>query len=151
MNKKIFAICVVLCAGLIIVGLAGCGKNDPVDTPENTEAPKAPEAIVDTVESGKPDSSSTPKTAVDPEALEDMLKSMQKNNPESTEKLVEMLANDAKPASLQTKCPVMDGAINKDIFVEYKGQKVYFCCPPCKEKFNAAPESYLSKLPQFNK
>ena len=26
----------------------------------------------------------------------------------------------------QTNCPVMDGAINKELFVEYKGEKVYF-------------------------
>ena len=51
----------------------------------------------------------------------------------------------------QTECPVMGGAINKDIFVEYQGQKVYFCCEPCKEKFTKAPEQYLAKLPQFKK
>ncbi len=49
----------------------------------------------------------------------------------------------------QTTCPVMGSPINKAIFVEYKGQKVYFCCPPCKEKFNAEPEKYIAKLPQF--
>ena len=50
----------------------------------------------------------------------------------------------------QTTCPVMGNAINKDIFVEYKGKKVYFCCPPCKEKFEEAPEEYIAKLPQFS-
>ena len=49
----------------------------------------------------------------------------------------------------QTTCPVMGGAINKDLFTEYKGKKVYFCCPGCKEKFEEAPEQYLAKLPQF--
>ncbi len=49
----------------------------------------------------------------------------------------------------QTTCPVMGSAINKAIFVEYKGKKVYFCCPPCKDKFNAEPEKYIAKLPQF--
>ena len=56
-----------------------------------------------------------------------------------------------KPVVEQTTCPVMDGPINKDIYVEYKGKKVYFCCPGCQEKFKAEPEKYLSKLPQFNK
>ncbi|MHC4998639.1 MAG: YHS domain-containing protein, partial [Planctomycetota bacterium] len=32
---------------------------------------------------------------------------------------------------------------------EYKGKKVYFCCPGCDEKFTADPEKYLGKLPQF--
>ena len=49
----------------------------------------------------------------------------------------------------QTNCPVMDGAINKELFVEYKGEKVYFCCPGCEELFNKDPEKYVHKLPQF--
>lgn len=50
----------------------------------------------------------------------------------------------------QTICPVMAGKpINKNVFVEYKGKKVYFCCPGCDGKFKANPEKYLSKLPQF--
>jgi len=49
----------------------------------------------------------------------------------------------------QTICPVMEGAINKDIYTEYKGKKVYFCCPGCKSKFEEEPEKYLAKLPQF--
>ena len=49
----------------------------------------------------------------------------------------------------QTKCPVMDSPINKALFVEYKGKKVYFCCPGCEDKFNAEPEKYVAKLPQF--
>jgi YHS domain-containing protein len=50
----------------------------------------------------------------------------------------------------QTTCPVMDGnPIDKNVFVEYKGKKVYFCCNECKAKFEANPEKYISKLPQF--
>jgi len=49
----------------------------------------------------------------------------------------------------QTTCPVMGGPINKDIYYEYKGKKVYFCCSDCLAKFKAEPEKYLSKLPQF--
>ncbi|MCE5187364.1 MAG: YHS domain-containing protein [Planctomycetaceae bacterium] len=51
----------------------------------------------------------------------------------------------------QTACPVMGGAINKEIFTEYQGKKVYFCCPACKPEFEKDPEKYLSKLPQFKK
>lgn len=49
----------------------------------------------------------------------------------------------------QTLCPVMGNPIDKNVFVEYEGKKVYFCCPGCIEKFQAEPEKYLSKLPQF--
>ena len=54
-----------------------------------------------------------------------------------------------KPATVQETCPVMGGPINPDIFVEYKGQKVYFCCKGCDQKFREDPEKYIAKLPQF--
>ena len=50
----------------------------------------------------------------------------------------------------QTTCPIMDSPINKALFTEYKGKKVYFCCSGCKEKFEQEPEKYIAKLPQFN-
>jgi YHS domain-containing protein len=60
------------------------------------------------------------------------------------------MAGQAVAAVEQTTCPVMDGnPINKDIFVEYKGKKVYFCCKGCEEKFLADPNAYIAKLPQF--
>ncbi len=50
----------------------------------------------------------------------------------------------------QMTCPVMAGnPIDKNVFVEYQGKKVYFCCNDCKAKFQADPEKYLDKLPQF--
>jgi len=51
--------------------------------------------------------------------------------------------------TVQTTCPVMGGASNKNVFTEYKGKKVYFCCVACVEKFKANPEQYIAKLPQF--
>ena len=55
----------------------------------------------------------------------------------------------ASAAIVQTTCPVMGGAIDKNIFTEYKGEKVYFCCAGCVDKFKANPEEYIAKLPQF--
>lgn len=54
-------------------------------------------------------------------------------------------------AGEQTTCPVMGNPIDKDIFVEYQGKKVYFCCQACVAKFNADPAKYIAKLPQFQK
>ena len=55
-------------------------------------------------------------------------------------------------ATEQTMCPIMDGnKINKDIFVEYQGKKVYFCCAGCEKVFKEDPEKYIAKLPQFQK
>ena len=51
----------------------------------------------------------------------------------------------------QTICPVMGEPINKDIYVEFLGKKVYFCCKECEGKFMEEPEKYLDKLPQFKK
>jgi YHS domain-containing protein len=46
----------------------------------------------------------------------------------------------------QTTCPIMGGAINKNVFIEYKGN---FCCPGCEDQFEKEPEKYVAKLPQF--
>ena len=60
-------------------------------------------------------------------------------------------AQQATQLAEQTTCPVMGGPINKAIFVEYQGKKVYFCCNGCPATFMANPEKYISKLPQFAK
>jgi len=52
--------------------------------------------------------------------------------------------------SVQTTCPVMVGnPIDRNIYTDYKGKRVYFCCNSCKAKFENNPEKYLSNLPQF--
>ncbi|HBG26482.1 MAG TPA: YHS domain-containing protein [Phycisphaerales bacterium] len=43
----------------------------------------------------------------------------------------------------------MEAPIDKNVFVEYQGKKVYFCCEQCKGEFEKNPEKYLDKLPQF--
>ena len=51
----------------------------------------------------------------------------------------------------QSVCPVMEGnPIDPNVFVEYQGKKVYFCCNDCKAEFLKNPEKYVAKLPQFN-
>ena len=58
--------------------------------------------------------------------------------------------NGEKPALLalvpQKTCPVMGGAIDKNIYVDYKGQRIYFCCNGCPAQFKKDPEKYLKKL-----
>ncbi len=58
-------------------------------------------------------------------------------------------AKDKPTAAVQTVCPIMGGKINKSVFTEYKGKKVYFCCAGCKPTFEKNPEKYIAKLPQF--
>ncbi len=53
--------------------------------------------------------------------------------------------------AVQTNCPIMEEmAIDKSVYTEYKGKKVYFCCAGCINPFKENPEKYVSKLPQFN-
>jgi len=71
---------------------------------------------------------------------------------ETFTKAVETDIKKAKTVSAteQTLCPVMEAPINKELYIEYQGKKVYFCCPGCKEKFMQNPEQYIAKLPQFD-
>ena len=49
-------------------------------------------------------------------------------------------------AAAQTTCPVLGGKINKEVYTDYKGQRVYFCCQGCVEPFKKDPEKYLQKM-----
>jgi YHS domain-containing protein len=46
----------------------------------------------------------------------------------------------------QTTCPVLSGPINKSVFVDYKGKRVYFCCDGCQKDFNKDPDGYIKKM-----
>ncbi len=80
------------------------------------------------------------------------LNGCKKSEPAASDTSSEKAPEAASVTIEQTTCPIMDGnPINKNIFTEYKGQKVYFCCTGCEDKFKADPEKYISKLPQFQK
>ena len=49
-------------------------------------------------------------------------------------------------AAAQSTCPVMNGKIDKKIFADYKGKRIYFCCTGCLEEFKKDPEKYLKKM-----
>lgn len=46
----------------------------------------------------------------------------------------------------QTRCPVMDGTINKSLFVEYEGKRIYVCCKECIEPVKKDPAKYIREL-----
>jgi Cu(I)/Ag(I) efflux system membrane fusion protein len=46
----------------------------------------------------------------------------------------------------QTHCPVMGGEINKELFTDYNGMRIYFCCPGCEDEFLKDPQTYLDKI-----
>jgi len=47
----------------------------------------------------------------------------------------------------QSKCPIMGGDIDPEVFIDYHGVRIYFCCRPCIEKFQADPKEHIAKLP----
>jgi len=49
-------------------------------------------------------------------------------------------------AKEQTTCPVMGSAINKNIYIDHNGKRVYFCCNGCPEVFKKDPYKYIKKL-----
>jgi len=52
----------------------------------------------------------------------------------------------ASVAKDQTKCPVMGGLVNKNLYADYEGNRVYFCCPPCLKEFKKNPDPYVKKM-----
>ena len=160
MNKKILVFGILAFAFSIALGLGGCKKDAPVDTPKAPEVEVTPEPAITPEPAGEPEKTVEPEVvapkagetkAPDPEAVENMLKDVKSDNPELAELVAKMFAEAEKNRTTQTICPVMEDPIKKDIFVDYQGKRVFFCCPPCKDKFNADPEKYLPKLPQFKK
>jgi YHS domain-containing protein len=46
-------------------------------------------------------------------------------------------------------CPVMGNPVDPtdpDLVVDYKGQRIGFCCGPCRPKFLKDPEKYMKVL-----
>ena len=52
-------------------------------------------------------------------------------------------AADPKP---QTTCPVLAGNIDKNVYTDYQGKRIYFCCQGCDAEFKKNPEKYMKKL-----
>lgn len=46
----------------------------------------------------------------------------------------------------QTTCPVMGGKINKNLFVDHDGKRVYICCKGCLPELKKDPAKYISQL-----
>lgn len=52
----------------------------------------------------------------------------------------------ASEAKEQTTCPVMGGMVNKNVYADYQGNRVYFCCPPCLKTFKKNPDLYIKQM-----
>ena len=47
---------------------------------------------------------------------------------------------------IQVLCPVSRDPVDQEVFVESTGEKVYFCCKGCINKYQANPAKYASAL-----
>lgn len=52
----------------------------------------------------------------------------------------------AQGVNPQSKCPVQGGPINKEVYVDYNGKRIYFCCDGCPQEFMKDPPKYMKKL-----
>ncbi|MFH1761155.1 MAG: YHS domain-containing protein [bacterium] len=46
----------------------------------------------------------------------------------------------------QTQCPVMGGNIDSAQYVDFQGQRIYFCCGGCEKTFLNDTEKYFKKI-----
>ena len=55
-------------------------------------------------------------------------------------------AKDEKKPKLQTACPIMGGKIDKKLFVDHGGKRIYVCCPGCIGAVKKDPQKAIDKL-----
>ena len=51
-----------------------------------------------------------------------------------------------KPPVSQTSCPMMGGRINKNLFVDSEGKRIYACCAGCVGPIGEDPAKYIKLL-----
>jgi len=64
----------------------------------------------------------------------------------SVEKAADPASQPAAAVKVQEKCPVMGGAINKNLYVDHDGKRVYVCCQGCIEPIKKDPAKYIKAL-----
>jgi YHS domain-containing protein len=52
----------------------------------------------------------------------------------------------ATATQAQTICPIEGSKIDKNVYIDYQGKRIYFCCADCKAKFNADPAKYVQQM-----
>jgi Cu(I)/Ag(I) efflux system membrane fusion protein len=46
----------------------------------------------------------------------------------------------------QTHCPVMGGEINREVYADHNGMRIYFCCGGCDNTFMEDPSTYIEQM-----
>lgn len=47
---------------------------------------------------------------------------------------------------LQTECPVMGGAVDKSLYVDHEGKRIYVCCGGCINVVKKDPAKFIKKI-----
>jgi len=56
-----------------------------------------------------------------------------------------MQKQNEKQSKPQTVCPVMEKAINKDLYADVEGKRIYVCCAGCIATIKKDPAKYVAK------
>ena len=46
----------------------------------------------------------------------------------------------------QTTCPIMGGDIDRSLYVDHAGKRIYVCCSGCLAPIKENPEKYIKEL-----
>ncbi|MFU8781471.1 MAG: hypothetical protein ACNA71_10690, partial [Kiritimatiellia bacterium] len=57
----------------------------------------------------------------------------------------EMRANGIEPYRLQTHCPIMDLPINRELYHDHNGQRIYVCCAGCLDEVKERANEIISE------
>jgi hypothetical protein len=57
-----------------------------------------------------------------------------------------LIAANGAFAAPQKTCPVMGGKVNKELYIDAEGYRIYVCCKGCISAIQADPEKYIEKL-----
>jgi YHS domain-containing protein len=63
-----------------------------------------------------------------------------------TKAAVSTSASDTAKLKPQTTCPIQGGPINKKLFVDYQGKRIYVCCEGCLAAVKKNPEKAIKDL-----
>lgn len=56
------------------------------------------------------------------------------------------IVTDTTKLKPQTTCPIQGDPINKNLYVDYKGKRIYVCCQGCIAEVKKDPEGAIKKL-----
>ena len=57
-----------------------------------------------------------------------------------------MLAAEKPATTPQRACPVTGKAVDRNIHIDFQGQRIYFCSAACPAEFRKDPEKYFAKI-----